>query len=320
MQLIKEGLLLSTLASAMVMAGNANAETVEITLSYPSTTYGYNVLNAQRNNMQTCTVYVDGEPKDSDPEKASLFLLPGTYGFKVICYGPDQDGYVQTYFGTPVVSHEIKAGIINKIHMPLKTVNPKEVKLTIDSAHISPGLTYKIIYLNGDKVDYTLDSQASLTNWFFDENPPIAIASSEGIEIGYLDYPKYTFSLMPKITTPVIDSPQATDISVTLDDGGYIYNPNIGLVINDRLENSSLTVNVPNVPDSLYEVRVEDSLGQKVEVTGTIVDETNQTQNITNGVVILQLVGDNTITIDFSGLDSDQQYKLFLIPQSNNEA
>lgn len=294
------------------------AEDVTVTLGYPTSTYGLGVLEAQKANMDTCSIFVDSVVKASGKSTASFKLKPGTYNFNVSCYSPAENGLRQTYFGSDVKSQKILAGQDNNVDIDLKVADPKKVSVTIDSPHVSPG-NWKITYLNGDSKQITLDANDSFTDHFWDENPPYSISATNGIEIGILSFTKYSFNLMPTKTVGVVDSDVATGINATLSDGGYIYNESIGLVINDKIDqNSVANITVKNVLSGNYEVRITDENNVKVYPEGEISSDSNINYTFSSTNNLLTLSGTVTLKINFSGMDTTKKYKLFLLPIGNN--
>lgn len=293
------------------------AEDVTVTLGLPTSTYGLGVLEAQKTNMDTCSIFVDSVVKASGKSTANFKLKPGTYNFNVNCYSPAENGLRQTYFGSEVKSQEILAGQVNTVDIALKVVNPKKVNVTIDSPHVSPG-NWKITYLNGDSKQITLDANNSYTDNFWDENPPYSISGTNGIEIGILSFTKYSFNLMPTKTVSVVDSEVATEINATLNDGGYIYNESIGLVINDKIDqNSVANITVKNVKSGLYEVRITDETGNKVFPQGDIISDSGIKYSYSSSSNLIPLAGTVNLSFSFNGMDTTKKYKVFLLLQNN---
>lgn len=310
--------ILSLFVSSVIISGYAFAEeTVTITLDLPKTTYGYGVLDMERQKYDTCAIYADGQIKDNNKTAASFKLPAGSHSFKAVCFSPvDGDGNRQTYFGSEVKTQTILNGQENNVFLPLMVVNPKKVTTKITSPYVSPG-TWILKFLNGDSKTVILDDNNKFTSYFHDENPPIEIYSSKSIKVGDLVYPKYTYNLMPTIDIGVAESSAPTNISVVLDDGGYIYT--VGLIINDRLSDESVVnFTVPNVPQGNYEVRITNEKGEIVFPYGEIVDSTNFKYIYSSVNNVLTLNGTTNFTYSFAGMDLTQKYRIVLLLRNDD--
>ena len=105
-----------------------------------------------------------------------------------------------------------------------------------------------------------------------------------------------------------------TGINVVLEDGGYIYNPQIGLMINDVVdENSQVNIVVKGVPLGNYNLYVKDaSSNQLVHIVGLVNSSQGEfTLNSTDNYV--DLSGEAKIRINESSFQKGKKYKIFLI-------
>lgn len=310
------------LISLLVFAAfNASAadEVINITLDLPSTTYGIGALNKQKENLDTCAIFVDNVVKTNSKTATTFKLKPGTYNFHTECFGPvDQNTKRQKYFASEVVKKQVLAGVVNNVNLPLKVVNPKTVEATIISPHVSPG-QWKIGFLNGEIKTITLNDNNTFTGNFHDENPPYKLISSNGIDIGQITFDKYTFNLMPTKNVTLSEYEVDTGINVVLEDGGYIYNPQIGLMINDVVdENSQVNIVVKGVPLYNYNLYVKDaSTNQLVHIVGLVKSPQGEfTLNSTNNEV--NASDEARIRINESSFQNGRKYKIFLIKVSTD--
>lgn len=302
------------------------AEEVSVTIAIPTSTYGIGAFNKQVDTVDICTVFVNGVPKDNtkistegnNVSDIRFKLTPGLYDFHTECHGPvDEDNNRQKYFQSEAVQKSIAPGSETNVSMKPLVVNPKRVKVKVESPHVNAG-DWKIQLLNGEIRSITLDDNKEFFYNFHDENPVYKFLTLNEVEIGQVVFDKYTLTLMPKKTVSINDAEQDIGISVDINDGGAIFNPEVGLVINDPMNSSStIELKVYDVPLGNYYLYVKSSSGY-VHITGTLVD--NYNSSLFNGTnnFINQANGNITIQLNGDFYQEGNTYKIFLIPQSSD--
>lgn len=315
----------SLVASTFFLSINSTfavAEDVQLELSFPKTTYGLGAWGVETGSIADCEITIDNTKITNAKSGATLSMEVGTHDFSAKCFGSGGETLRQQYFGSLVKSQDVISGTQNSVTLQMLTANPRTVLTKIDSPEVSPGLQYVVKLLNGETQNVTLDTNSSVSLVVHNDNPPIEIYSTSGVKIGDLTYEKYSFPLFLTKTVGISVSTQPTSVEVRLGDGSnFIYDPDVGLVINDLLdENSKVNITVPNVPNGRYEVRLSDQNGNILAIQGIVTDSSlNTPQTLPTGNNILNLSGNTTIQIDLSNVILENiTPKIYLLPVNSD--